>query len=272
MSALRITHRSILALALCMSMILTSCVQDTLRAPVEPDPSNSPSGRVAPREDLPGWRFVFGDDFADDLSADWGRYNGAPGGDPYSRWSPENVVVSNGVLTLTSTETASGTITGGVSNWPRAQQYGRWEVRFRADPSDDVTFHFLLWPANEVWPPEIDFAESFGGGRQYIDSFIHWVDGSGQQQKNQQNVPGDFTEWNTVGVEWTPDEIRYLIDGQVWGIETGERVPHTPMWLGLQAQSGGCQKVEAPLPPCPWVGTPDTTNIDIDWIAVYEQK
>ncbi|OFV73536.1 glycoside hydrolase family 16 protein [Rhodococcus erythropolis] len=230
-----------------------------------------PSGVPAPQGDIPGWRQIFRDDFTNPtLGGQWSRYSGTPGGDPYSQWSPQQVHVEDGMLTLESTKLGGRTVTGGVSNWPRAQKYGKWDVRFRADASDDVTFHFLLWPQNEQWPPEIDFAESFGGPRQHLDAFVHWVDAQGIHRKNQQSVSGDFTQWNTVGVEWVPGEIRYTLNGAVWGVERGDRVPDLPMWLGLQAQAGGCEKaVENVLPGCPVAGSPASTKIEIDWVSVY---
>ncbi|NKY57002.1 glycoside hydrolase family 16 protein [Nocardia flavorosea] len=234
---------------------------------------SAPSGIAAPQGDIEGWRQVFVDDFAGSSlnESDWGRYSGVPGGDPVSYWDPGHTVVRDGILVLQGYEKFGRLVTGGAGMWSHAQQYGKWEVRVRADPSDAVTYHLLLWPENEIWPPEVDFAESFGGGRAYIDAFVHWTDAQGQAHKAKQALPGDFTQWQTLGVEWLPGEIRYTLNGRVWGTETGDRVPSVPMWLGIQAQAGGCQKALADgMPPCPWVGTPALTEIQVDWVSVYE--
>ncbi|MFR9749926.1 glycoside hydrolase family 16 protein [Nocardia sp. 004] len=232
-----------------------------------------PSGIAAPRGDLDGWRQVFVDDFTgtDLAETDWGRYSGVPSGDPESFWLPSHTIVRDGMLVLQGYHEYGRMVTGGVGMWPHPQQYGKWEVRVRADASDEVTYHLLLWPQNEVWPPEIDFAENFGGSRDYLDAFLHWTDRAGKADKSEQVLDGDFTQWHTLGVEWLPGEIRYTIDGRVWGTETGTRVPSVPMWLGIQAQADGCRKALAEgAPPCPWAGTPALTEIQIDWVSVYE--
>ncbi|WP_405179232.1 glycoside hydrolase family 16 protein [Nocardia sp. NBC_01377] len=234
-----------------------------------------PSGVAAPRGDLDGWRQVFVDDFTgpDLTESDWGRYSGVPGGDPDSYWLPSHTVVRDGMLVLRGYQEFGRMVTGGTGMWPHPRLYGKWEVRVRADPSDAVTFHLLLWPQNETWPPEIDFAESFGGRRDYLDAFVHWTDERGRAQKSKQVLEGDFTRWHTLGVEWLPGEIRYTVDGRVWATETGDRVPSVPMWLGIQAQAGGCRKaLEDGAPPCPWVGTPESTEVQVDWVSVYEPE
>jgi beta-glucanase (GH16 family) len=38
----------------------------------------------------------------------------------------------------------------------------RYEVRMRADLGQGVSIVALLWPVENVWPPEIDFVEDGG--------------------------------------------------------------------------------------------------------------
>jgi beta-glucanase (GH16 family) len=222
------------------------------------------------------WELLFSDDFdRDDIGDDWGVYSGSPGGDPYSQWDPGQVRVADGLLTLHGSQDDDGQwLTGGVSNWPVSQTYGKWEVRFRADPSDEITFHFLLWPKSDEWPPEIDFLEDFGGDRTEVSSFLHYRESDGDRNRKQWQLSGtDFSQWHTAGVEWMPGSVKFLVDGEVWA-ETSDQqagiVPDEPMWLGLQAQSGGCQrKIDYGYPDCPVIGVPDTADVQIDWVAVY---
>lgn len=235
-----------------------------------------PSSSV-PDDDPPGWRLVFADDFdRAELGPDWGPYQGSPGGDPYSHWEPSHVELADGVLRLRGYEEDGRWVTGGVANYTVAQTYGRWEVRFRADASDEVTYHLLLWPHDESWPPEIDFAEDFGGARESISAFVHYLTG-GERHRVQRDLPeaADFTSWRTVGVEWTPEEIRFLLDGAVWATVTRDELdgalPDVPMHLALQSQAGGCQrKAEWGFGDCPIAGIPDRADVEIDWVAVYE--
>ncbi len=131
-------------------------------------------------------------------------------------------------------------VTGGVSNSAVSQTYGKWMVRLRAGVSDEISYHVLLWPRDEVWPPEIDIAESVSGRRESMSSFIHWSD-EGEHHFAQADTTGRFDEWHTVGVEWGgPGIVRYLVDDSEWAEFESSFVPSTSMWLGgIQAQAGG---------------------------------
>ena len=232
--------------------------------------STSVSGVPAPRGDLPGWRQTFVDDFeGDSLSDQWGIYDGVPSGDPVSRWKPDHVQVRDSQLVLEGYQENGQWITGGVSNHTLAQTYGKWEVRFRMDASDEFPVAFLLWPQGGEWPPEIDFMEDDGGDRQQTSGFVHYVEGDGRA-KVQRGVAADFTQWQTVGVEWLPGSVKFTLNGVPWGEVTGDVVPAQPMWLAMQAQSGGCErKALYSSVQCPIAGKPAKANIYIDWVSVY---
>ncbi|MCB1296068.1 MAG: glycoside hydrolase family 16 protein [Gordonia sp.] len=219
------------------------------------------------------WQSVFIDDFNRcELGENWTAYTGRPDGDKYGKWHPSMVSIDNGVLRLHSRRDGDEWQIGGVSNWPVTQKYGRWEVRYKVEPSADISYHFLLWPQNEQWPPEIDFAEDVSSGRDGITGFLHWRDGKVNRKANA-HIAGDFTEWHTVGVEWAPGVVRYLLDGEVWAISrSAEHVPITPMWMGLQMGAGACEiREEWGKHPCAATEPrPLESSIDIDWVAVYD--
>src|SRR3954451_2929887 len=113
------------------------------------------------------WKQVFVDDFSQGLDTSrWLRYSGQPGGDPGGWWDPSHVTVANGVLNLeTYRDTRFGGrwVSGGVSSSPALRQlYGKYVVRFRMDAGRGVLGVLLLWPSINIWPPEIDFAETGG--------------------------------------------------------------------------------------------------------------
>ena len=236
---------------------------------------DAPGGLAVPDTGEQGWILRFTDDFNRcELGENWSTYTGEPGGNPNSRWDDSMVELGGGVLDLKASQQADGWITGGVSNFPVTQLYGRWLVRMRADPSADISYHMLLWPQNETWPPEIDFAESVSGDRSEMSAFLHWVDATGQNAKTNAEIGGDFSQWHTVGVEWGPGIIRYLLDGKVWAeARSDTMVPDTPMWLALQAEAGACERrIDWGMTPCTGVGElhPDELSVEIDWVAVYE--
>ncbi|QNG21185.1 glycoside hydrolase family 16 protein [Rhodococcus triatomae] len=234
-----------------------------------------PSGVAVPAGNLPGWRQIFVDEFDRcELGGTWSTYSGNPGGNPHSLWDGSMVETGDGTLALRARRDEAGDwITGGVSNYPVTQLYGRWEIRMRADHSDDISYHMLLWPQNEQWPPEIDFAESVSGDRSEMDAFLHWVGADGENDKASAAVNGDFSDWHTVGVEWLPGLVRYLLDGRVWAeVRSAHMVPTVPMWLGMQAEAGACERrLDWGLTPCDEdpQDRPDTATVEIDWVTVY---
>jgi hypothetical protein len=50
-------------------------------------------------------------------------------------------------------------------------------------------------------------------------------------------VAVDLTEWHTLGVEWTPGKLAYILDGRNWATVTSAHVPSIAVSLGIQAQA-----------------------------------
>ena len=93
----------------------------------------------------------------------------------------------------------------------------------------------LLWPT-VGWPPEVDFYEDSptNNTRPAEAATLHYSAANTRIQKRLTGV--DFTQWHTLGVEWTPAQLVYTIDGQTWATVTGTGVPSVPMKLDLQTQ------------------------------------
>jgi beta-glucanase (GH16 family) len=216
------------------------------------------------------WRRVFFDDFKHGLrSSRWGRYSGQPGGDPGGLWAPSHDVVSRGVLNLeTYRDPNFGDrwVSGGVSSAPiLSQTYGKYEVRLRMDPGKGISIVALLWPSSAQWPPEIDFAENGGetNARDHMTATLHYGPDDSQIQRT---LPGDFTHWHVVGVEWTPGTLVYTVDGRRWAVMRNRAVPAQRMEMDLQTQAGTCGDASAP---CPDSNTPARVSGQISWVAAY---
>ena len=113
------------------------------------------------------------------------------------------------------------------------------------------------------WPPEIDFAEDGGGNRQTTTATLHYGSGNTQVQRS---VNADFTQWHTLGVEWTPGKLVYTLDGQPWATVTNPNVPSRPMVLAMQTQVWGCGIAGYD---CPDASTPASSDVDVDWVVAY---
>lgn len=229
----------------------------------------APSGVAMPLGDDGKWRQVFADDFTGSgLGRNWFAYTGVPGGDPAGLFDPSRVRIAGGVLTIGSgfDPARRKWVTGGVSNRNRLRQaYGKYQVRFRMERGRGITYAILLWPSDNSWPPEIDFAEDNGDDRGRLWATLHQRDG----QRVVRSVAGDFTEWHTAGVEWTPAGLAYEIDGRVWSRVDTAAEPRIPMSLAVQSQAWPCgltwQK-------CPDHTTPESVDLEVDWVAAYAAR
>jgi beta-glucanase (GH16 family) len=238
--------------------------------PTAPAVASGPSGVAMPTGDLPGWKNVFSDDFNGTAldSRSWGAYSGQPGGDPGGLWDPSHVVVHDGVLELqTYRDPVFGNrwVSGGLSSARALKQtYGKYLVRFRMDPGYGIAGIMLLWPSNDVWPPEIDFAEDGGGARDETTATLHYGATDAQIARS---VKGDFRAWHTIGIEWGPGHLNYTLDGAVWGTLSTSRIPAEPMEMDIQTQAGTCGQVDTP---CPNASTPAHINLQVDWVVAYQ--
>ena len=221
-----------------------------------------PSGYAPPAADaLAGFTQSEVDDFATaTLPSGWMVYSGQPGGDPGAQFGgSSHISLTGGLLSLnTFQDPAYGNewVTGGLCDCGHAQTYGAYFVRSRVTGAGPTNVE-LLWPANNVWPPEIDFNET-GGGASGTSATVHYGSNA-QDQRTLSNV--SMTQWHTWGVIWTPSTITYTVDGQVWGTvaNTGE-IPTQAMTLDLQQQTWCSSGWACPSSP---------QSMQIDWVAQY---
>jgi hypothetical protein len=235
-----------------------------------PAVSTSPSGVALPVGNLPGWKQVVAEDFSGStLPAGWGAYEGTPGGEPNGKWLSSHTTVGNNVLTLAGSQVGDKFATGGLmAGGPTVGglTYGKYNVRFRMNQGHGVKYAALLWPKNENWPVdgEIDFAEDGGGARDGVTGTVHYGASNSQIQHD---LTGDFSNWNTLGVEWTPGKIVYTLNDKAWATVTGASVPHTAMNLAIQTQAGTCGSWAGAS--CPNSTTPAHVDMQVDWVTEY---
>ena len=222
-----------------------------------------------PTTPVPGWREVFADDFTETMldTSRWGAYSGQPHGDPGGWWSPSHVVVWRGELVLMGYRDGGKWTTGGVSSKRGLiQAYGKYLVRFRFDAGTGISHAILLWPADNHWPPEIDFSEDNGGDRQTTAATLHYHYNAANTQV-QRSVAVDLTTWHTLGVEWTRGKLVYTLDGRAWATVKNVHVPSVPMVLDIQTQAwaSGTSVWRHGVDPT----TPAHVNLYVDWVVAY---
>ncbi|WP_239346657.1 glycoside hydrolase family 16 protein [Frankia sp. CIT1] len=235
-----------------------------------------------PRGDLPGWKQIFTEDFVTDTPVGsfpsaapyQGRWNAYPDGTldtagkngAKSYYYPSKVLsVQNGVLDY-NLHTANGTPMGaalipvlpGSSTAYQGQLYGKFTIRFRADPLVGFKTAWLLWPDSGAWPRdgEIDFPEGDLSGS--ISAFMHRQDGTSGGDQEDFGTTTTYTAWHTASIEWTPNKVDFILDDRSIGSSTG-RIPNTPMHWVIQTESS--------LDHFPAAST--SGAVQIDWVAVY---
>lgn len=208
-----------------------------------------------------GWDLVMQDDFSGSSidSSKWVVY----GGEGRTR-ARENAFVGDGKLTLRTTRVGGKWKAAGVGGSRGVvQTYGKYEVRARFDAGYGVRAVALLWPTGSVWPPEVDFYEIASIDTQRRTNKLTLHHGPGHQMEHAK-YDADFTQWHTVGVEWTPGMLRYTMDGRVMATMSGSNVPSRPMWLALQSGITG-------ISARPDARTPGVVDYEIDWVKVYKR-
>ena len=167
-------------------------------------------------------------------------------------------------------------------------RHGRAEARIKMPDNVGV------WPAfwllgNDKWPGtgEIDIME-YVGEKDWIGVALHGPGYSGETPLvNKFFFPEgvDVTDWHTYGVEWTDQQIDFLIDGHVHYRVTRPMVENYGKWrfdnekyLILNFAMGGAYPFKTNRIETPYNGIPQET-VDavkagkvamlVDWVRVY---
>ena len=166
--------------------------------------------------------------------------------------------------------------------------YGRAEARIK------LTDHVGVWPAwwllgNGQWPDtgEIDVLE-YVGEKDWIGVAVHGPGYSGDQGPVNRYYfqEGDVTDWNVYAVEWTEDEMVFMVNDDVAYRVTrpaieflGEWRFDNPKYLLLNFALGGAYPVKVNnLTDAKYPGMPEETveavkrgepAMYVDWVRVW---
>jgi len=234
------------------------------RYPVGVTNASEPSGYAPPSGlALPGYSQSYVTDFSGSaLPSGWVSYSGKPMSDPGAQFGVAHVVVGGGLLQLNTWRDPQYNniwVTGGLSQSAVTNTYGAYFVRSRLTGAGPTGVE-LLWPADNSWPPEIDFSETAGDASN-LTATVHFGPASVNHidQRALGNV--DMTKWHTWGVIWTPTSITYTVDGNAWGsVAVGAEIPNVPMTLDLQQQTWCDSGWACPSAP---------QSMQVDWVAEY---
>lgn len=156
---------------------------------------------------------------------DIGRGSGGWGNNEsqYYTSRSDNVVVENGVLKITAKKESYGgaayTSTRMKTQGKFDFTYGKVEVRAKLPEGGGTWPAIWLLGSNITtvgWPAcgEIDIMEHVGNNPGRIISAIHTPSSHGDtQNKAQKAVPNATKEFHVYGLEWTPEKLKFTIDG-----------------------------------------------------------
>jgi hypothetical protein len=240
-----------------------------------PTSTVDPSRQTMPQGDLPGWRQVFTDNFAAPVplgnfptavSSKWTAYDNGPDTFGNGWYAPQKVIsIGNGMMNMhLHTENGRHLVSAplpiipGHANAYHGLTYGRYAVRFRADAVAGYKTAWLIWPDSDNWADgEIDFPEGTLNGR--IEAFMHHR--GNPQAQDHFPTNSTYAGWHTAVIEWTPQSVRFILDGVTIGTSTNSAlIPNKPMHWVLQTET-------TPTGPTDTA----TGNVQIDWVAIWER-
>jgi beta-glucanase (GH16 family) len=188
---------------------------------------------------------------------------------------PENVVVADGLLTITARrENFSG------ANFTSARiktenkfefTYGRVDILAKL-PSGGGTWP-ALWMLGEdyatnTWPGcgEIDIMEHVGNRQDELFSTLHFPGNSGGDGVSRgTDVPGISTEFHKFSTVWSPESIRFFVDDEEYHTFTNNsNLPFdSDFFLIFNVAMGGGFGGEI-------AGDFQESSMQVDWVRVYQ--
>jgi beta-glucanase (GH16 family) len=237
----------------------------------QPQPEPEPTPPPQPPPSAPaGWTLAWTDEF-DGTALDTSKWTAVTNcGDKRNNelqcYMAANVRVSGGSLVLTlQRQSRSGFsyTSGAVKTGTKFRVSPGMRVEFRAKMpagGDGIWPALWLYPTNQ-WPPEIDVLETVEDQHTVYQTY-HW----GTEQNHQQDSGGTSmptpSDWHVYAIEWTANQIRWLIDDRVTKSHTGSDVTSIPMQLYANLSCGGSwpgNSCGAALP----------QTLQLDYVRVY---
>ena len=173
---------------------------------------------------------------------------------------PSALTLSEGNLVVTAQTSGGQLISGGMA-LRRPFTYGRVEFRVKTglDPTGTMSGAVLTWP-NQQWSPEFTENDIYETGpvvnnRSEFWSFIHY---STSNQQYYFKHDADPSQWHTMAMDWSPDELKIYRDGVVvWTLTDRAAIPDVLHHLTIQ------------LDPMRWANLPTPVRMYVDWVRVY---
>jgi len=225
------------------------------------------------------WTFETGDGTAYGLPPGWGNNEKQI----YTNDASNASITThegNNVLAITALDGGGGQYSSAklTTNGLKSMRFGRVDVRAKVPTGQGI------WPAIWMlgdnrgivdWPGcgEIDIAEILGKESNKLYTTLHYVNGDqkkGELQGMKQRPSGLYSDaFHTYSIDWTPEKITFLLDGNAIHAETIQSDMKEflrSFYLILNVAVGGF-----------WPGNPDATTqfpstMYVDFVRVYSKN
>lgn len=196
---------------------------------------------------------TFYDDFKMGLDPAWNTYN--------TKWNPtqphkamaaDHTTVDDGIMTLRVDRKPDGHWYGADCVLTIPFTYGVLETMIRIDAGVGTKCANSIWPADKVWPPEIDWYEIPSGDRQFVTQTLH-IPPSNQMIHRRFDL--DCTQWHYFQVEWAPGYLLFDSDSGGSSIVSPD-VPSRPM------------KVHFRIAPSKGMVPAAPARMQVDWVRL----
>ncbi len=164
-------------------------------------------------------------------------------------FGPNPFSVSNGVLTITATNTPASQLsqlgnyayTSGVitSKFSHSQLYGVFEIRAQMPAVTGAWPAFWLIPTDNSSPAELDVFEQYGATPDQFFTTIHTGQSGHAAGIGQTSLGATTTGFHTYTVDWEPDFITWYFDGNAIFRQATPTDMHVPMYMIANVAVGG---------------------------------
>ena len=191
------------------------------------------------------------------------------------------VTLKNGIVSLhgirndgKDPEDRRAVLTGGIMTKDRfTMQYGKVEFRLKLENGQKGAWPAVwMMPQTAVrgWPNdgEIDIVERLNSD-DFVYQTLHYGNGGPRDLSHGGKGKIKNGDWNVYGLEWTPDEIAWTVNGTrtfSYRREGDDPLKYpwtTPFYLMIDMQLGGS-----------WVGAVDEKTLPVamhvDWVKFYQ--
>ena len=240
------------------------------------------SGPLVPPALGGAWHLSFDDEFNSLNTNVWtnGDYWWDGNGGSQSAFEPENVSVSNGILSLTARRQptmdtdgeidpySSGLLQSGgiqgVSSPGFSFTYGYVEIRAMLAPGASMSSSLWMLPVSHQDNYELDVLKSYGKSPNVVSGSVYNWPSTGPSVSHRDASNLDKT-WHTYAVDWEPNEITWYIDGKVIGTCTdASLIPQQAMYLIMNLTAGGSFAGNVNS------HTPAQSSCEVDYIRVWQ--